>query len=99
MAISVFPAPVTSSINAQSITAVSANTLYEGRTTLEPAIYTITCASSTVANVEFLLGNTTILASGTTASGSTSVNLASTSDKFRVWTNTGSNVVDRKSVV
>ena len=38
MAISIFPAPVTSSINASSITATSANTLYEGVVSFDPAI-------------------------------------------------------------
>lgn len=85
--------PVTTALNAISITAASPNTLYEGRTTLDPAIYTVTCISSTITGIDFLSGQSTVLASGTTASGSTSINLASTADRFRVWTNTGSNVV------
>ena len=61
MTISVFPVAVTSSINANSVTAITANTLYEGRVTLEPAIYQITCASGTVANVQFLSSSTSLI--------------------------------------
>jgi hypothetical protein len=47
MAISIFPTPITSSssINASSLTAASPNTMYEGQTAFDPAIYTISCAS------------------------------------------------------
>jgi hypothetical protein len=93
MAISVFPAPVTSSINANSVTATTANTLYEGRVALEPAIYQITCASGTVANVQFLASSTSLITTSTTSSGTVTLNLGSTADRIRVWTNTGSNIV------
>jgi hypothetical protein len=93
MAISVFPAPVTSSINASSITAVSANTLYGASITLDAAIYTITCASGTTTNIDFYSGAATLITSATTSSGTVTVNLASNADRVRLWTNTGSNIV------
>ena len=93
MAISVFPASVTSSLNADAITAVSANVLYEGRKTFDPAIYQITCASGTITNFQFLSNASTIITSGVTSSGTVSINLASTADRIRLWTNTGSNIV------
>jgi hypothetical protein len=95
MATTVFPVSVasTSSINASAITAASPFVVYEGRQTFEPAIYTITCASATITNVQFLSNTSTVITSGVTASGTISINLASTADRIRLWTNTGSNVV------
>jgi len=95
MPIEVYPVPVsvTSSINANSITATAAFTLYEGMVTLDPAIYTVTCASATIAKVQFLSNTSTIITTATTASGTVSINLASAADRVRVWTDTGSNVV------
>jgi hypothetical protein len=95
VAISVFPTPVTtsSSINASSITATSANTLYEGRIALDPAIYTITCTSTTVATLFFYSGTNTLVTTAVTASGTVAINLASTVDRVRLYTNTGSNIV------
>lgn len=93
MAISVFPAPVTSSINASAITAASANTMYAASLALEPSIYTITCASGTITNVEFYSGVATLVTTATTSSGNVTINLGSSVDRVRLWTNTGSNVV------
>lgn len=93
MAVSNLVVPVVSTINASSITAVAANTLYEGLATFEPAIYTITCASGTIANVEFYNGAAGYITVATTASGTVAINLASTADRVRVWTNTGTNIV------
>jgi hypothetical protein len=95
MAISVFPTAVTSSssINANSVTAASPNVLYEGRLTLEPAIYQITCASGTIANIQFLSSPNTVITSSVTSSGTVTLNLGNTVDRVRVWTNTGSNIV------
>jgi hypothetical protein len=95
MAISVFPTPATSSssINSSAITAVSANTMYEAGLSLDPSIYTITCVSSTVANIELYNGIGTLVASTSTTSGTVTINLASAVDRVRLWTNTGSNVV------
>lgn len=95
MSISVFPVavPVTSSINANALTAASANILYEGTATFDPAIYQVTCAAGTITNFQFLSNAGTIITTGVTASGTVSINLASTADRIRVWTNTGSNIV------
>lgn len=95
MSISVFPVPVTSSssINASAITAASANTMYEGRATFDPAIYTISCASGVITNFQFYSNVNTLITSGVTASGTVSISLASTADRIRLWTNTGSNTV------
>jgi len=93
MASAVFPAPVTSSINASSITATAANTLYEGRVTLTPAIYTITCVNTTIATIEFYSSADTYISNAVTVSGTVTINLASAADRVRLWTDTGSNVV------
>jgi hypothetical protein len=94
MASAVFPAPAAaSSINASSITATTAFTLYEGRFDLQPAIYAITCTSSTIAKAEFYSGTTTLITTATTVSGTVTVNLGTAADRVRVWTNTGSNIV------
>ena len=86
-------AAVTSSINASSITAVSANTMYEGRIALEAAIYTITCTSTKIATVYFMSSTNTVVATAVTASWTVAINLPSSIDRVRVWTNTGSNIV------
>lgn len=92
MAISRVNVPVVSSLNADAITAVASDTFYEGRKTFDAAIYQITCASGTVANFEFRNG-ATLVTSGATSSGIATINLASTADRIRLWTNTGSNIV------
>ena len=96
MASNVFPVAVTSSssgINASAITAASAYVLYEGQQTFDPAIYTITCASAVITKFEFYSGIDSLVLSGVTASGTVSVNLASTADRIRLWTNSGTNTV------
>lgn len=92
MGATVFPAPVSSSLNAIAITAANPQTLYGGAVSLAPAIYTITCTTTTVASVDFVSGST-ILTTAQTVSGSVSVNIASDVDKIRVWTDTGTNIV------
>jgi hypothetical protein len=93
MAISVFPTPVVSSLNASAITATAANTMYEALLSLDPAIYTVTCASATVTRFEFYSGASTLVTKGQTVSGTVSINVASSADRIRLWTDTGSNVV------
>lgn len=93
MAIAKLQPVVSSSINASSITATSAKTLYEGRVALDPAIYTITCTSTTVATVYFYSGINTLVTTAVTASGTVAINLASAVDRIRVFTDTGSNIV------
>jgi hypothetical protein len=93
MPISIFPAAVTSTSTASSITASTSKTMYEGRLTLDPAIYTITCASATITNVQFFSGIETLITSAVTASGTVAVNLATAADRVRLWTDTGSDIV------
>jgi hypothetical protein len=92
MSISVFPTPVIpSSPTADTITAATTNTLYEGLKTFAPATYTITCISSTIVNWSFLSGNT-IITSGVTTSGTVTVVLGSTADRIRLWINSGTDI-------
>lgn len=94
MGVSVYPATVSSAgPDANSITCASANTLYGAALSLSPAIYTISCATTTVAKVEFLSNISTVITTGTTVSGTITVNLATQCDRVRVWTDTGSNIV------
>jgi hypothetical protein len=93
MAISRVNVPVVSTLNASAITAASANVIYEGRTTFSPAIYQITCASGVNTSFEFYSNANTLVTSGVTASGTVSINLASTADRIRLWTNTGTDTV------
>lgn len=87
------PAAVASSINASSITAATGNTMYSSPLSLEPAIYTVTCASTTVAKVYFYSDFTTLVTTATTVSGIATIQIGSTVDRVRLWTDTGSNVV------
>lgn len=95
MTITVFPEVVSSSSgpDAYSITAASPNVLYGAALSLQPAIYRITCTSTTVAKVEFLSSAGTSIAIATTANGTLDYNLATACDRVRVWTDTGSNIV------
>jgi hypothetical protein len=81
------------SSTASSITCTSANTMYEAGIDLQPAIYTITCVSSTIATAEIYSGPGTLITTATTLSGTVTINLASSADRVRVFTDTGSNVV------
>jgi hypothetical protein len=94
MAASVFPVPVSSfnPIAAFQFTAATANTLYGALYNTVPGIYTVSCVSSTVTTVEFYSGSTLVL-TAVTSSGTVSVNLGSTTDRIRLFTNTGTNIV------
>jgi len=95
MATTVFPVAVASSSGstANAITCATPNTMYSALTSFDPGVYTITCAASTVAKVEFYYGDATLITLATTASGTVAINLASAADRVRLWTNTGTNVV------
>ncbi len=93
MAQSVFPVEVSSSLNANAITAAAANTMYQGLASFNAGVYTVTCISSTTVNFEFYSGVDTLVLSGVTSSGTVTVNLASNADRVRLWTNTGTNIV------
>lgn len=60
MAISVFPAPVTTSVastlNVNTFTIATANTINQGSVSLDPAIYTITCVNTIITTIEFYFG-------------------------------------------
>lgn len=92
MAISKVNVPVISTINANSVTATAAGTLYEAVVDLPTGVYSISCISTTNTTVDFFNGST-FLTSATTVGGSVSVNLGTAATKFRVYTNTGSNIV------
>jgi hypothetical protein len=95
MAFSQFPAPIVaapSGINANTLTASTANTLFGADLALEPGIYSITCISSTNATVQFMTDVSTILLSATTVSGAVNVNIASAVTAVRISTNTGTNI-------
>lgn len=93
MAISVFPAPVVSTLNASAITAVSANTLYQGFVNLDPAIYSVTCTNGVRTNIEFYSNATTIIAQAQITTGTQSFNIATAVDRVRVWTTSGTDQV------
>ncbi len=85
MAISVFPVAVASTgPNASAITAASANTLYSAAYSYAPGIYTISCASGTVARVQFLSDTSTVITTATTSSGTVTINLGTAADRVRV---------------
>jgi hypothetical protein len=95
MSINVFPVAVSSSSNAFAFTAASPNVFYTAPMALEAAIYTVTCASSTIVKIEFLSGasGNILVASAETVTGSITVNLPSSVTTVRAWTNTGTNIV------
>ena len=91
MSISVFPAPVASSVNANSITAAAPNTVYSIVRTFETGTYTITCVNTTIANVTFMNG-TSLLLDTVTISGTVTVVLGTPATSMRVFTNTGTDI-------
>jgi hypothetical protein len=95
MASSVFPAQAGASDSgstAFAITCASPNAMYSASNTFEPGIYSVTCVSSTVATVYFHSGVSNLITTAVTVSGSTTINLGSSADRIRVWTNTGSDI-------
>jgi len=77
---------------AQTVVAEAASNVYVASLALASGTYTITCASSTVAVVDFYSG-TTYIGRATTTSGSISYNLATPCTTIRYYINTGSNIV------
>lgn len=95
MALSVLPVAGASSDSgstAFAITCASPNAMYSASNTFAPGIYSVTCVSSTTATVYFYGGISNLLTTAVTVSGSTTINLGSSSDRIRVWTNAGSDV-------
>jgi hypothetical protein len=94
MASTIFPAAAAaSSINASSITAASPLTMYASSLSLDSAIYTVTCTSTTIAKVYFYSGVSTLVTTATTVSGTVTIQLGSAVDRVRLWTDTGTNIV------
>lgn len=94
MSVNVFPVPVQSfsPIAAFQFICPAANTLYGALFNAPVGVYTITCTSGTVAKVDFYSGST-FITTASTSSGTVTVNLGTASDRFRIFTNTGTNVV------
>ena len=82
-----------STINSSSILASSANSLYQASVSFDPGVYTVTCISSTITNIDFYSGPGTLITSAVTSSGTVTVNLASSADRIRLYTNSGTNVI------
>ena len=96
MSISIFPTPtlsVPSALASSTFTVPSANTAYQALYNFEVAVYTITCASGTVATIEFYNGPTNFIGRAVTVSGTVTFNLATAADRVRLFTNTGSNIL------
>jgi hypothetical protein len=91
MAISIFPIPSSSSVSGKAFSVPQANVKYELASTFASGIYTISCASSTVATVTFSGSN--FVTNAVTNSGSISVNLASDVTKAYVSIDTGTDIV------
>lgn len=95
MSLNVFPVAISSSSGstANAITCSTAGVLYSALGSFDAGVYTVTCASSTIAKVEFYSGVETLITTAVTASGTVAINLASAADRIRLWTDTGSNIV------
>ena len=97
MPISTYPAASSGSsggpvASGYSVTATSANTLYTGTQALSAGIYTITCASTCVAEVQFMNGQT-LSGSAYTASGTVTVNVGTSATAVRYWADTAGTVI------
>lgn len=92
MGISVFPAVSTSSLSANAITCPSNTGIVTSLVSLDPAIYSVTCASTTIATVDFL-SSSGVIATAVTVNGSVSVNLPTPATRIAVAINTGTNIV------
>lgn len=92
MAIEIFPVPVASSLNSKSVTCTTSGTLYEARMPLTSGTYTVT-TSSNDAYIRFYSSAIDLVLQTNTSSSTVTFSLATTCDRFRVWTSGGSNVV------
>jgi hypothetical protein len=93
MAISVFPAPVTSSVNAKALTLPSPNVFYSATTPFTAGVYTVTCVSTTMLTFEFYSSANVLLLNSQTVSGTITISLASDASTLRLYSNTGTNVI------
>ena len=85
--------PVAVSANANALTIPTAGTAYNATLALNSGIYTVTCASSTIATVIFLGPTEAQVAKVSTTSGTVTVNIATPVSKLVVFTNTGTDIV------
>ena len=95
MALSIFPEAVattaTTTTFGREFTAANTSTLYSATVSLDPGVYTVTCASGTVTTVIFMNGSTTVT-TASTSSGTVSVTLGTAVTKVLYSINTGSNI-------
>jgi hypothetical protein len=99
MGLLTFPAATINALApATSVTSTAANTAYNSVVSLDAGIYTVTCASSTIAEVSFYSGNT-LLTTVRTASGTVNANLSSAVTNVSYWTNTGTSVIINMSKI
>lgn len=92
MGLSIFPAPSTSSVSANTIVAATSNVMYSSQITLVPGIYTISCPSYVDATVFFHSATNTIITKTITISGTSVINLATPATRVVVYTNTGTDI-------
>ena len=83
---------VTSGAGASSITVPVANTNYSATWPLNPAVYSVTCASTVIAKVTFMTSETDVVATATTASGTVTINLPSAVNRVKLWIESGTDI-------
>lgn len=95
MPISIFPAAVTSSINASSISAATANTQYRDFKDFAPSVYRVSCIPGVISTVDFYLGQDDHIVRATTAyaTGVVDVILPTAADNIRFFTDSGTNTL------
>jgi len=93
MAISSLIADEAASTIAKTFTATATTSYYQSIQPFDPGIYSITCSSGIVAVVDFYNSSGEIVTTGTTASGTVSVNLAQAISKIGYYVSSGSNVL------
>ena len=93
MAISVFPTPAAVSSIAKTVVAPGINNRYQAVVPLDTGTYVVSCVSSVVASFEFVGGDGSVIASGSTTSGTVTVNLATPAAEFHYWITSGTDVI------
>lgn len=91
MAVSVFPAATISTVNGQAYKVPAKGVKHKLTGTFKAGVYTISCATSTIATVTFQEGST--FTNAVTSSGTVTFNLASDADAVYVSINTGTDIV------
>jgi hypothetical protein len=83
---------VTSGAGASSITVPLASTNYSATLPLNPAVYSVTCASTVIAKVVFMTSETAVVATATTASGTVTINLPTAVNRVKLWIESGTDI-------